>query len=66
MLTVGIIGHSHTDIIKFIDPPEFIEEYEEARRLRHPGSCTWLQPMAEFKTWRRPGSAQTTLWIKGS
>ncbi|KAK7962969.1 uncharacterized protein PG986_003794 [Apiospora aurea] len=58
-------GRLRDDIMKFFQPPEFIQEYEHAYLLRDPESGKWLFESREFSSWQSWASGVQMLWIKG-
>ncbi|KAK8074416.1 hypothetical protein PG997_009079 [Apiospora hydei] len=58
-------GPLRNEIMSFLQPPEFIQEYERAHSLRDPASGTWLFSSHQFSTWQILASETPMLWIKG-
>ncbi|KAK8123233.1 hypothetical protein PG984_011903 [Apiospora sp. TS-2023a] len=56
-------GRLRNDIMNFIQPPDFIQEYERGHSLRDPESGAWLLTSHQFLSWK--SAATQMLWIKG-
>ena len=58
------------DLIQWLAPTtydcnHFEQDLEDARSIRHPGTCKWIEPKPLFQSWRtsKLGSDSSVLWI---
>lgn len=61
---------AHKEIVRWLTPVEYEAEYymedlENARKLRHPGTCEWIRTQPNFKSWSESTapSNDSLLWI---
>ena len=58
------------DLIQWLAPitydcSHFEQDLEDARSVRHPGTCKWIEPKPLFQSWKtsKLGSVSSLLWI---
>ena len=58
------------DLIQWLAPTtydcnHFEQDLEDARSVRHPGTCKWIEPKTLFQSWKtsKLGSDSSVLWI---
>ena len=58
------------DLIQWLAPTtydcnHFEQDLEDARSIRHPGTCQWIEPKPLFQSWKtsKLGSDSSVLWI---
>ena len=61
-----------SEICKWLAPVDseqgcdhYLEDFDDARFLRHPGTCEWIKPRLEYEKWStcKFGSQSSLLWI---
>ena len=59
-----------TSLIRWLAPTiyecnHFEQDLEDARSVRHPGTCKWIEPKPLFRSWKNSklGSESSVLWI---